>query len=62
MDLCYQLQTTLFFPIKKFNPFNVVYGNTSYSLSESRAIHRKITVHNAAFLMLRIYGCKYSNH
>jgi hypothetical protein len=52
MDLGYQLQTTFFFPIKKFNVFNAVYGNTSSSLSESRAIHRKITVKNAAFSML----------
>ena len=52
MDLGYQLQTTFFFLIKMFNVFNALCGNTSSLLSESRAIHRKITVQNAAFSML----------
>jgi hypothetical protein len=62
MDLGDQLQTTFFFLFKKFNLFNVVYGNTSSSLSESREIHRKITVQNAAFSMLPIHDGKCSNH
>jgi hypothetical protein len=62
MDLGDQLQTIFFFPIKMSNLFNAIYGNTSSSLSESREIHRKITVQNAAFSMLLIHDGKYSNH